>query len=216
MKNALLFSLVSSLALAQGLPIKSGSSSNLLTINGAGAALVVDGRSAEASYTCNASGLVTTALYSMQLEAEVSRGFQVKRVCVGVSNVTAATAVTVTINRRTTASSGGTAATAEGTASPSVSKRDPADGNFGGVCRQTGTLGTIGALVDSFSFQVGELGAGTADVQGPAVFCKEYGERGMKPITVLAGVANGLSVSVSAPGAGGLAAGSISIDFTAE
>lgn len=177
---------------------------------------MVDGRSAEASYTCNASGLVTTALYSMQLEAEVSRGFQVKRVCVGVSNVTAATAVTVTINRRTTASSGGTAATAEGTASPSVSKRDPADGNFGGVCRQTGTLGTIGALVDSFSFQVGELGAGTADVQGPAVFCKEYGERGMKPITVLAGVANGLSVSVSAPGAGGLAAGSISIDFTAE
>jgi hypothetical protein len=203
--------------LAQGLPIKSGSSSSLATVNTNGALLVIDASSsASASYTCAATGLVTTALYSMQLAAEVSRGLKVKRICVGVSNATAAALVTVTIQRRTTASTGGTAATAEGTASPAVSKRDPADANFGGVCAVTPTLGTAGAALDGFGFTVGEIGAGAADSAGPGVYCKEYGERGMKPFVVLAGVANGLSVSVTAPGAGGLAAGSISIDFVAE
>jgi hypothetical protein len=43
-----------------------------------------------------------------------------------------------------------------------------------------------------------------------------YGHNGDKLPTVLAGVTNGLSVNVSAAGAGGLASGSISITFIAE
>lgn len=211
-----MISLVLSLALSQGIPIKSGVDSNLATINSNKALLVIDGQSSSASYTCTAMGLATTALYSMQLNAEVARGLKIKRICVGTSNPTAAAAVTVTVQRRTTAASGGTAATAEGTASPAVSKRDPADGNFAGVCTQTPTLGTAGPVVDGWSFTVGEQGTGTADAPGPAMHCKEYGERGMKPIVVLSGATNGISVAVSAPGAGGLASGSISVDFIAE
>jgi hypothetical protein len=63
---------------------------------------------------------------------------------------------------------------------------------------------------------VGEVGAGTADVPSIPVYCRVYGHNGDKLPTVLAGVTNGLSVNVSAAGAGGLASGSISITFIAE
>jgi hypothetical protein len=43
-----------------------------------------------------------------------------------------------------------------------------------------------------------------------------YGDESEKAPTVLAGTTNGLSVAVSAVGAGALAAGSITILFTAE
>ena len=107
-------------------------------------------------------------------------------------------------------------ATAEGTGADSVSKYDPDDGSWTGVVRRTGTLGTIGPTLDQWSFMVGELGAGTADVPGLPLHCKDYGIWGAKMPRVLAGVNNGLSISVSAPGAGGLAFGSISTTFIAE
>lgn len=217
MKQSILLSFfISAICFAQGIPIKSGNSSSLATVNSNGALFTIESSSTVSSYTCTATGLATTALYSMQLNAEASRGLKIKRICFGTSNATAAAAVTVTIQRRTTASTGGTVATAEGTASPSVSKRDPADANFGGVCSVTPTLGTAGAVLGGFSYTVGEIGVGTSDPGGPGFYCKEYGGLGMKPIIVTAGVANGVSVSVSAPGAGGLASGAIVIDFAAE
>jgi hypothetical protein len=93
---------------------------------------------------------------------------------------------------------------------------DPADASWGGIVRLTSTLGTIGATLDSFSMKVGEVGAGTADVPSLPVFCRQYGLNGEKLPTVQAGVTNGLSVNVSAAGAGGLASGSIIIVFIAE
>ncbi len=202
---------------AQGVPVKAGSTSNLWEINSNKAGLVVEGVPTNPSYTASVSGLATTALYSMQLEAPAANRMRITQICVGVSNATAAVAVTVTVQRRTTASTGGTLCTAEGTsANCAVSKNDPADANFGGVARSTPTLGTAGAILDQWGFQVGELGAGTADPISQPFVCQRYGERGMKPITVSAGTANGLSVSVTAPGAGGLASGAISMDFYTE
>jgi len=174
------------------------------------------GKSTVATYNASSSALVTTALFNLSLEAEAARGFRVSRVCVGVTNATAAAGVTVTVNRRSTASSGGTVSTQEGTGADSVSKFDPADGNWTGIVRRTGTLGTIGPTLDQWSFQVGELGAGAADVPGLDAYCRDYGLFESKMPTVLAGTSNGLSVNVSAPGAGGLAFGSISVQFAAN
>ena len=203
-------------ALAQGVPIKGGASSDLATVNANKSLFTVRGKSSAATYTCTATGLTATAAYSMQLDSEASRGFRVQRICVGIPNAAAAALVTVTVNRRSTASTGGTVATSEGTASPAVSKLDAADSNWGGRCAVTPTLGTIGALVDGWSRQVGELGAGTADSPGAEVYCRTYGDESEKAPNVVAGTANGLSVNVTAPGAGALAAGSISITFIGE
>ena len=203
-------------ALAQGIPLKGGASSDLANINTAKALETTQGKSTRATYTCTATGLATTALYSMQLDAEPSRGFKVKRICVSGSPATAAALVTVTVQRRSTASTGGTAATAEGTASPAVSKHDLSAANWGGRCAQTPTLGTADAVIDGWGWVVGEIGAGTADVTGLAPICRNYGVAGEQEPTVVAGTANGLSVSVGAAGAGGLASGAISITFVGE
>lgn len=213
-----LLSLLPALALAQGIPLKSGATSDLATVNTAKSLLTVRGKSTAATYQCVALGLVTTAAYTMQLDAEAARGLRIQKICVGSSVATAAALQTITIQRRTTASTGGTAATAEGTASPAVSKLDQAEaaGNYSGRCAVTPTLGTAGAVLDGWGQTVGELGAGAADPGGPSVFCKNYGDESEKAIAVSAGTANGISVSVSAAGAGALASGSITIMFIAE
>lgn len=217
MRLVSLLALLPALALAQGIPLKSGAGSDLATVNSAKSLYVVRGASTVATYSCTMTALVSTALYSMQLDAEAGRGFKVQKICVSANSpATAAAAVTVTVNRRSTASTGGTAATQEGTASPSVSKFDPADGNWTGRCAQTPTLGTIGPLLDGWSQTVGELGAGAADPSSGTPFCKTYGDESEKAPTVVSGTTNGLSVSVTAPGAGALAAGSIAIIFTAN
>lgn len=181
-----------------------------------GAIETIEGQAHRATYIASSGALVTTALYNLSVESEASRGIKVMRVCVGITNATAAAGVTVTINRRSTASSGGVQLTQEGTGADAVSKVDPADSNWSGVARRTGTLGTIGPTLDQWSFQVGELGAGAADPPGQPMHCKDYGRWGVKPLTVAAGTANGISVNVSAPGAGGLAFGSISVMFIGE
>lgn len=190
--------------------------SNKAKVDANGNLRFAPGESTRPTYECTATGLATTAAFNMTIEASAGTGFKLSSYCVGLSNATAAALVTVNVNRRTTASSGGTVAANEATASPSMSKMDPADGSYGGICRITSTLGTIGPLLDGQGFTVGELGAGAADPPGPAAFCKFYGLNEGKMPTVLAGATNGLSITVTAPGAGGLAAGSITATIIAE
>lgn len=205
-------------ALALGsVEIKGAGSSNVAKVNALGSLAVNEASSTRPTYIAVATGLVTTALFNLTVEAHAASGFKVSQICVGVSNATAAALVTVTVNRRTTASSGGTVVNNDAAvATESVSRMDQADATWSGVARRTATLGTIGALLDGWGFTVGEIAAGTADPPGPAQFCKQYGINGEKLPTIPAGATNGLSVNVSAPGAGGLAAGSISITFIAE
>jgi hypothetical protein len=159
MRFASLLVVVSSLALAQGIPLKSGAGSDLATVNSAKSLLVVRGASTTATYICSAGGLATTAAYAISLESEVSRGFKIQKICVGSSAATAAALQTVTVRRQTAASSGGTVITAEGTGTSGVSKMDPADGNWGGICRLTGTAGAAGAAGSS-EVEVGSTGRG--------------------------------------------------------
>ena len=214
MNRILLIALLSTTALADVI-VKGGSSAGQAKVNTSGSLQVQEGASSRVTYVASASGLATTALYNLTVEAGASQGFKVTQICVSTSNATAAAPVTVTVNRRTTASSGGTVIANEATGN-AVSKMDPSDASWAGIVRLTSTLGTIGATLDSFSMKVGEVGAGTADVPSFPVFCRLYGLNGEKLPTVQAGVTNGLSVNVSAAGAGGLASGSIIIVFIAE
>lgn len=196
--------------------IKSGASTDTLTINTQKAALVADGISTRATYTASSAALVTTATYNISIEASASQGFKLVQWCVGVTSATAAAGVTIAVNRRTTASTGGTVMTNEATGNDSISKMDPADASYGGIARRTSTLGTIGATLDLQGFMIGEIGAGTADAAGMVPFCKQYGRNGEKLPTVVAGVTNGISITVTSLGAGGLAFGSISATIIVE
>lgn len=196
--------------------IKSGASTDTLTVNTNKAALTVEGVSTKASYTANIQAEVTTAPVVLSLEAPAGQTVRVVRICSASSVATAAVAVTVNVQRRTTASTGGAVVANEATATDAISKRDPADGSYGGIVRNGGTPGTAGPVLDAWSYTVGELGAGAADSPSEALVCKEYGERGMKPITIASGVTNGISVTVGSHGAGGLASGLITIDFYVE
>jgi len=202
----------STLLYGQGLPIKSGLDTNLATVDANKNMRVTFGPSTRGTYYATAIGLVTTALFNLTIEAPAATGFKLINWCVGVSNATAAAAVSVTVNRRTTASSAGTLVTNEATATPSMSKADPADGNYAGVVRVTSTLGTIGALLDGTAFQVGTIAGGNALTP----FCKSYTGEGAKAMVVAAGATNGISINVSAPGAGGLAAGAITATVIVE
>lgn len=184
-------------------------------VNTFGSILVNEGRSTRPTYVASSSALVTTALYSLAIESGASQGFRLSKICVGIPNATAAAGVTISVVRTTAASTGGTALTAEGTGADSISKMDPGDGNWPGIARRTGTI-TVGAVLDQFGVQVGELGAGTADAPGLGIFCKDYGINGEKLPTVASGVTNGLAIRVSAPGAGGLAFGSIAATLIAD
>lgn len=172
------------------------------------------GQSARPTYIAAVSGQATTAAVVLSIESSASTGFKLIRVCVSSSAATAGAAVTVTVQRRSTASSGGTALTAEGTGATTVTKMDPLDANFAGVARLGGTPGTAGAVLDQWSMVVPEVG--TIDSQSPPPICKTYGDTGEKSPVVAAGTANGLSINVSAAGAGGLAGGSISATVIAE
>jgi len=209
-KIVLLALLVGSLAAAQGVAIKSGATSDLATVNTQNALLIQTGISTRPTYAIVASGLTTSSAYNLGVEAGAT-GFKLLGWCVSLSNATAAAAVTVAVNRRTAASTGGTLCVAEQSSSCSVSAYDPTDVAFDGIGRSTGTLGTIGALVDSVGFMIGELGAGAADPPGPAPFCRFYGMQGEKVPTIASGVANGISVTITSLGAGGLASGGITM-----
>jgi len=217
MRFVLLLAVLPAVALAQGIPLKSGASSDLATVDTNKNLRATVGASTRATYRCTATGLATTALYSMQINAGAVLGFKLAKICIGTSAATAAALQTVTVQRRTTASTGGTTAAAEATTSPSISKMNPASSNFSGVCTVTPTLGTAGPVLDGYGWTVPEIGAGAADPGTVRAQCYEYGDDGARQMpTVVAGTTNGISISVTAAGAGGLAAGSITATIIEE
>lgn len=168
--------------------------------------------SSRATYIASVSGQDPASAIILSLEASAGTGIKVQRICSSMSPATASAAVTVTVQRRTTASSGGTALTAEGTGATAVTKLDPSSSNFGGVARLGGTPGTGGAVIDQWGYVTGTVANNT----GLAMFCMPYAIAGTKPIYITAGTANGITVNISAHGAGALLDGAISILFTVE
>jgi hypothetical protein len=158
-----------------------------------------------------------TASNVLAIEAPVTAGLKLLRWCANISPATAAAAVNIKLVRTTAASSGGTALTAEGTTTTAVTKMDPSDANFGGVARGAAATITAGAVLDQIGLTSGELGAGVADPPSPISFCKSYGTaEGEKLPTVAAGVANGIAITITASGAGGLAACALTATFVVE
>lgn len=219
MRLALLLLLTPSLALAD-VEIKDGNSSALLDLDANGSVKTVEGVSTRPTYTVSMGAQATTAAMTLSIEAPAATGFKLVRFCVSTSGATAAAKVDVVLQRRTTASSGGVACTNESTTVAgtgcAISKMDPADGNYGGVGRNAGTPGTAGAVLAQYGFTVPELGAGAADPMLTVPFCRDYSLHEGKLPTVAAGTGNGLTISVSAAGTGGLAAGAITAVIIAE
>lgn len=222
LKFLLVFVLVPSLLLAQGLPIKSGATTDLATVDTNKNIRVSTGPSARQTYSATISGATTTAAYNLQIESTVTLGFKVIEICVGYAQgaTAAGTIVTTTVSRRTTASSGGTSLTNNGTGTAALSDLSSAGVSYGGLAKGlAATLGTAGATIDQWSFRQSVLGA-TTGIEGVADVrvCQQYGsaQGGGQAIVVAAGVANGLAVQVSAGGAGSLAVGSIRVTFISE
>jgi len=216
----LLLLLLSAPAFGQGVPIKGGSSSDLVTVDANKNARVAAGVSTRASYALASTFICTAAANIATIEAPASTGFKVTKLCINPGQVTTSFPRIFTITRRTAASTAGTLATAEGTAVPAISKRDSADGNYGGVARAASAVaitgGTLGAVVDVFTLHAPTVGSATVS-NSLVPFCREYGENGYtKPIAVLAGVANGINVADGAGGGAACTNATISIDIIVE
>lgn len=78
----------------------------------------------------------------------------------------------------------------------------------------TGVVSIYGG--SAWGWTVGEIGAGAADVPGQQMQCKKYGQNGEQMPYVASGTANGVTIAVTAAGAGGLASGAIAVTFIAE
>lgn len=217
-KRLMLLALVTTfaaLASGQGIPIKGGATSDLASVDTNKNVRTSVGASSRPTYIASVSGQACSAAVTLSIESSAGTGFKLAKVCANTTQATAGTGVTVTVQRRTTASSSGTALTAEGTGTTSVSKMDPSDGNYGGVARLGGTPGTGGAVLDQWAYTTGEIGTG-AETQPSYTFCKTYGDAGEKMPTISAGTANGASIVVSSAGAGALAFCSVSATIISE
>lgn len=158
------------------------------------------------TYIVSVSGQPTTAAILVSIESSATLGFRLLSWCAdGISNATAAAPVTITVQRRTTAaSSGGTALTNEGTGVTVVAKVDSLSPNYPGLARLNGTPGTAGAVVDQRALQVA---TGLTSPSTP--ICQDYISDYARAPSAPAGVTNGISINISAVGAGGLSSGTI-------
>lgn len=202
-------------AYAQGVPVKSGADSNLLTVTANKAALVSTAVSTRPTYIASAGAIACTTANNLIIESAAGVGFKLVSWCVNMSQATAAAAINIVVRRETSASTGGTALTNEGSGTVAISKMDPADANYTGIGKSTGTSGTAGATLDQVGLSISELGAGAADPAG-VNFCRTYGLSGEKLPTVTAGTSNGIVISLTASGAGGLSSCALSATFIQE
>jgi hypothetical protein len=221
-KHLLLLCLVSTAALADGITLKSGATSDLATVDANKNIRTSDGPSTRQTFSATISGATTTAAYNLQIESAAGQGFKIIEICVTYAQgaTAAGTIVTTTVSRRTTASSGGTALTNNGTGTTAVTDLSGGGVAYGGLARgMAATLGTAGATLDQWSFRQSVLGA-TTGIEGVADvnFCRQYGsaQGGGQAIVVPSGTSNGVAVQVSAGGAGSVAVGSIRVTFIAE
>lgn len=208
--------LLPALSFGQGIVVKSGATSDLATIDTNKNVRVSLGASTRPTYSVSMGAQATTAAMTLSIESAAGTGFKISNVCISTSSATAAAKVDIVIQRRTTASSGGVACTNEFTTVAgtgcAISKMDPADGNYGGIGRNAGTPGTAGAVLGQWGVVVPALASGYTQ----PVCLDDFAGRGYKVITVAAGTGNGVTITVSAAGAGGLASGAITAYIVAE
>lgn len=197
--------------------IMDGDGSAFVDVNAANGQLQVSqvqGTSSRATYIASTFTSVTALDSLLNIESSDTLGFIVKQVCIGPGTATASASTNVQLIRRTTASTLGSAVSAEVTAgSNSLAKMDPSDSNWAGIVRVGGTEGTAGAILDSFSVHVGQTGAANGIPAG--MICKDYCDNAYTKCPIVAsGVANGLSVMFT--GTAGGTGQSASVTFVAN
>jgi len=139
-----------------------------------------------------------TGDFDLTIESSATTGFRLVRWCLTASAADTADAINVNVSRRIVASTGGVLGTSEGTASPAISKADPAAPDYGGIIRcgrcggSTMPTAPTGARVDLVRGQFGEVGAGTADYPATQAYCVRYADP--HALRVPAGTANGLAI----------------------
>jgi hypothetical protein len=212
-KLIIAFILIPAVLIGQGLPIKSGSTSDLAAVNTNKSLETTEGESDRATYVVHVSAIAVTALDGViNLEAESGRGFRISQMCITPGQATAAAWVQWQLIRTTTASSVGTVITSENTTTHSITKMDPGDANWSGLARFAATEGTSGAVLDAGTLHV-NIAATPPTVAGH-VFCREYGMNGGKLPIIPAGTANGVKLMFT--GTAGGAGLSASIRFIAD
>lgn len=169
------------------------------------------GASTRGTFQAVTTGNTAATAHALYIESAAGTGFKLVSWCIGLSNATAASSVNVIINRRTTASTGGTVLTNNGTGNTAITSFDGVS-SYGGIARLDGTAGTLGATIEAHQVQIGIIATGAG---GSIPFCKVYGTQGEQMPVVPAGVNNGISISVPSLGAGSLAT-SISAIIIAE
>jgi hypothetical protein len=199
-----------------GVSVVDDSGSPGANVNSSKALETTQGIPTRVTYIASSGALSCNAANGIAIESAAGTGFKLVSWCANTSEATAGTGINVVVRRATAASSGGTTLTAEGTGTSAISKMDPGAANYGGVARGGAlTPGTAGATLDQISFITGEIGTG-AETTPSYSFCKYYGVAGEQMPTVSAGTANGLSIMLSATGAGGLSFCSVSATIIAE
>lgn len=215
-----MLSILAALVLAQGIGLKSGLDTNVATVD-ANKNLRADlGASTRPTFIASISGGVTTAAYNLQVDAPAATGIKILDVCVSyaLGATAAGTIITTTVRRTTATGSGGTTLVNNGTGVATIADLSGAAVAYGGVGRGlASTLGTAGATIDQWQFPQTVI-AGTTGITPLTIHCRVFGTAngGGMAIVVPAGTSNGVSVLVSAGGAGSLAVGSIRMTFIAE
>lgn len=202
--------LLLTLALGAGIPIQDGTTHRLAAKVSTGKSLATNrGPPSSKSWTFPTALVSASSIISLEVDANASVGFRVQRVCWGSSSNTTAGAIAVvtTLSRVTSASSNGNILVAEFGASPSYAVSDISDGDFPGTARNLsgggGLNGTVGATLDQWGITTGETSvAGLLDLNGPQVYCKNYGLHGEKMPTIPAGKGVVLVVGSSGTGSG--------------
>lgn len=188
--------------LAQGIVIKSGAASDLATVDTNKNFRISAGASTRATYIANASGLTAATAHTLAIDASAGTGFKLVGFCVSTSNATAASSIAITVQRRTTATTVGTLCTNNGTGTSCNVTTLGTSGTFGGSARVDGTLGTAGAVIDQYNYEVGIIATGAGS---SPPFCVTYDSRSAQLPTSASGTANSIAISVPSFGAGSLA-----------
>lgn len=217
---------------AQGLLIRDGVGTGLLTVDASKQARVTVTQSDANTYIISASTVATTALMTMSFNVTPGTKVRIQGYCVNGSSATSAVAMLFQIRRRYTPPTGGSpvdngreqltasTGTATGVATADGVQGTPVNARLGGG------LSTAGASIESMSWQAGERGAGLADFPPNPPICKDYsailGGRVMPRVVGAGGggvaneIAGAVSFELSSSGLGGIAVGSISITIVVE
>lgn len=207
------------LYLSQAVLVKSGGTTDRVTVTTKKALNTAPGGSSKFTYVLNSNTLASSSANTIFLESGPTLGVRLRGWCYTLSSGAPATAIAYSLLRTIQSSTAGTQCLDDTTASAgscAIARMDPADPQFQGIGRLGGSNGSPRELIDGSGQMVGEIGAGAADfTQAPGI-CRWYGQGGSKAPYVPAGANYGFKLTISTASPSGISSAAISMYFTAE